>query len=135
MSAAPEEFHGAARGGVRTLLRVEGLAVLLASILFFQMRHGRWSIFALLFFAPDLSFVLYAIDRKLATAGYNAMHSYVLPAALLCLGLLHPAVTPYALIWTAHIGFDRALGYGLKYTTGFGDTHLGTLGKPGTEKI
>jgi|SRR6187402_49134 len=135
MTAAPEEFHGAARGGVRTLLRLEGLAVLLASIFFFEVGHGRWSIFALLFFAPDLSFVLYAIDRKLATAGYNAMHSYLLPVALLCLGVLHPAVMPYALIWTAHIGFDRALGYGLKYESGFGDTHLGRLGEPPTEKV
>jgi hypothetical protein len=28
------------------------------------------------------------------------------------------------LIWTAHIGFDRMLGYGLKYPTRFKDTHL-----------
>jgi hypothetical protein len=32
------------------------------------------------------------------------------------------------LIWVAHIGFDRLLGYGLKYPTGFGNTHLGKLG-------
>jgi hypothetical protein len=30
-----------------------------------------------------------------------------------------------ALIWLAHIGMDRALGYGLKYPTTFKDTHLG----------
>ncbi|ADV82123.1 DUF4260 domain-containing protein [Terriglobus saanensis] len=132
MTNAPEEFRGAARGGVRTLLRLEGLAVLLGSVFFFKVRHGNWGIFALLFFAPDLSFVLYAIDRKLATASYNAAHSYLLPVALLCVGVLHPAVMPYALIWTAHIGFDRALGYGLKYKTGFGDTHLGKLGKIAT---
>ena len=30
-----------------------------------------------------------------------------------------------ALIWLAHIGFDRAAGFGLKYTGAFGDTHLG----------
>ena len=34
-----------------------------------------------------------------------------------------------ALIWIAHIGLDRALGYGLKYATGFGDTHLGRIGR------
>jgi hypothetical protein len=33
-----------------------------------------------------------------------------------------------ALIWFAHIGMDRALGYGLKYETGFNDTHLGRIG-------
>ena len=34
-----------------------------------------------------------------------------------------------ALIWVAHIGFDRMLGYGLKYPTAFGHTHLGVVGK------
>jgi hypothetical protein len=32
------------------------------------------------------------------------------------------------LIDLAHVGFDRMLGYGLKYGTGFGDTHLGRKG-------
>jgi hypothetical protein len=30
-------------------------------------------------------------------------------------------------IWVAHIGFDRLLGYGLKYPTAFKDTHLGKV--------
>ena len=36
-------------------------------------------------------------------------------------------VTPsvwVALVWAAHIGVDRAVGYGLKYPTGFKHTHL-----------
>ena len=36
------------------------------------------------------------------------------------------------MIWLAHIGFDRALGYGLKYSAGFGFTHLGRIGKKST---
>ena len=32
-----------------------------------------------------------------------------------------------ALIWVAHIGADRAMGYGLKYPTHFRDTHLQRL--------
>lgn len=34
-----------------------------------------------------------------------------------------------AIIWAAHIAFDRAVGYGLKYETGFNDTHLGRVGR------
>jgi hypothetical protein len=34
------------------------------------------------------------------------------------------------LIWTSHVGMDRALGYGLKLPSGFQDTHLGRIGKP-----
>ncbi|MCR4159401.1 DUF4260 domain-containing protein [Kerstersia gyiorum] len=30
-----------------------------------------------------------------------------------------PGLIAAGLIWTAHIGFDRALGYGLKYGQGF----------------
>jgi hypothetical protein len=32
-------------------------------------------------------------------------------------------------IWLAHIGMDRALGYGFKLSTGFRDTHLGQIGR------
>jgi hypothetical protein len=61
---------------------------------------------------------------------YNAVHSYVLPAVLgLSAFLLRAhALLPVALIWINHIGVDRLMGYGLKYTNGFGWTHLGTLG-------
>ena len=38
-------------------------------------------------------------------------------------------VLAVALVWCAHIGFDRALGYGLKYAAGFRETHLGRLGR------
>jgi hypothetical protein len=58
--------------------------------------------------------------------GYNAVHSMIGPLLLAGWGLMagnHFALAA-ALIWMAHIGFDRALGYGLKYATGFGDTHL-----------
>ena len=40
-----------------------------------------------------------------------------------------PLILSIAMIWLAHIGFDRALGYGLKYASGFGFTHLGRIGK------
>jgi len=135
MIAEATEFRGAARGGVRLLLRLEGLAVFLASLVFYKMVHGHWGTFALLFLAPDLAFLFYAVRRSLGTIAYNAAHSYVLPIALLCAGTLHSALLPYALVWTAHIGFDRTLGYGLKYKTDFGDTHLGRLGKAASEKV
>ncbi|MGY3367022.1 hypothetical protein ACVWZL_004147 [Bradyrhizobium sp. GM2.4] len=62
---------------------------------------------------------------------YNAAHSYMAPVALLTLGfgLASPFTLSIALIWLAHIGIDRALGYGLKYSAGFGFTHLGQIGR------
>jgi hypothetical protein len=43
-----------------------------------------------------------------------------------------PLVLSIAMIWLAHIGFNRALGYGMKYSTGFTFTHLGRIGKKST---
>jgi hypothetical protein len=36
----------------------------------------------------------------------------------------HRTTLLLSLIWTAHIGFDRLLGFGLKYSNRFKDTHL-----------
>jgi hypothetical protein len=53
------------------------------------------------------------------------------PMTLMTTGfaLSAPLVLSIAMIWLAHIGFDRALGYGLKYAIGFGFTHMGRIGK------
>jgi hypothetical protein len=58
------------------------------------------------------------------------------PMALMIagLGMAAPLVLSIAMIWLAHIGFDRALGYGLKYSAGFGFTHLGRLLLQGMRK-
>jgi hypothetical protein len=53
------------------------------------------------------------------------------PVTLLTLGFgfATPLTLSIAMIWLAHIGFDRALGYGLKYAAGFTFTHLGRIGR------
>jgi hypothetical protein len=58
-------------------------------------------------------------------------HSYVGAVLLLIIGIYFNNLTAQAIsiIWFFHIGFDRAIGYGLKYFTGFHDTHLGVIGK------
>ena len=60
---------------------------------------------------------------------YNLVHAYVLPLALLGYGLWSPSTLALSLplIWLAHIGMDRMVGYGLKYATAFKDTHLGRV--------
>jgi uncharacterized protein DUF4260 len=54
------------------------------------------------------------------------VHTYALPVALATIGVVADADATVAigLIWIAHIGADPALGYGLKYPSGFKDTHL-----------
>jgi hypothetical protein len=117
---------GAVTGAVRTWLRAEGLAVLALSVSLYWVLGARWLWFALLFLAPDLSFAGYLAGPRTGALAYNLAHTYVVPlgvlTGLLLLELGRPG--PLVLIWTAHIGFDRALGFGLKYPTAFGDTHL-----------
>ncbi len=110
----------------RVLVRVEGLAALVAAVLFYSRFGGNWVIFAVLFLAPDVSMAGYAAGPRAGAATYNLVHTYAAPAALTGLGLAtrHPWVIFAALILFAHIGLDRLLGFGLKYPSAFKDTHL-----------
>jgi hypothetical protein len=89
-----------------------------------------WGRFALLFLAPDLSMLAYLAGPRRGAVAYNSVHSYVGPVVLGLAGFLSPGTTAtaLALIWAVHIGFDRLLGYGLKYPSAFGHTHLGAIG-------
>ncbi len=73
----------------------------------------------------------YLMGRRIGTVIYNLGHSYILAVTLGAVGLLlsQNLLVALSLIWVAHIGFDRMLGYGLKYPTAFGHTHLGVVGK------
>ena len=114
-------------GAPRLWLRLEGLAVLLLALLLWARGGHSWGLLALLFLAPDLSFAGYLAGPRVGAAVYNAAHSYLGPIAAAALALLTGRPPVVALIWAAHVGFDRMLGYGLKYPTGFADTHLGRL--------
>ena len=123
---------GAATGTVRVWLRLEGLAVFALALLLYQRGDHSWLLFALLVLAPDLSFAGYLAGPRTGARAYNTLHSYVAPL-LLAIVLLSIGDAPaIALIWCAHIAFDRLLGYGLKYPTGFGHTHLGRMGRADT---
>ena len=121
---------GGANGGVRLLLRAEGLVVVAAAAAAYAQFGAGWGWFAALFLLPDLSFLAYLAGPRIGAAAYNAMHSYLGAVSLLAAGVLGavPMLVAGGLVWCAHIGFDRLLGYGLKYGAGFGHTHLGRIG-------
>lgn len=119
---------GHATGGVAWLLRAEGLCLLTAAVQLYARSGSDWRLFAALFLVPDLSFLAYLAGPRAGAAVYNCAHSLIGPLALAGIGLAAGSALPIALIWTAHIGFDRALGYGLKYADGFSHTHLGRAG-------
>lgn len=115
----------------RALLRAEGMALAAVSIAAYAVLGGGWAFFLVLILVPDLSMLAYLKGARTGAFIYNAMHSAVGLALLALVGLaLGPTLLlSLALIWSAHIGFDRALGYGLKSAAGFSVTHLGRIGQ------
>lgn len=113
------------------LLRIEGLAVLAAALAMFHLSGGNWWLFALLIFAPDLAFLAVLAGTGAGIRAYNFAHTYSVPLVLAAFGQVVGIgwVLPVALIWVAHIGMDRALGYGLKYPGLMSATHLGGIGR------
>jgi hypothetical protein len=113
----------------RILLHLEGATVLLLSVLFYFQQGGHWLLFILLLLTPDFSMVGYLAGPRIGSISYNIAHIYLWPLTLIAIASsTHSALMlQLALIWSAHIGMDRMLGYGLKYPTAFKDTHLQRL--------
>jgi hypothetical protein len=132
--AGPASLPNMDTSFARSWLRLEGLAMLLTAAAAYQYCGLRWLVFGVLFLTPDLSMLCYLGGRRLGALAYNVVHSYTGPLALIAIGLtLGPLlVSGYGLIWCAHIGFDRLLGYGLKSPEGFRFTHLGKIGRDKT---
>lgn len=115
--------------GPKLLLHAEG-GLLLALALAVYWREGDgWLLFALLLLAPDVGMLGYLAGDRVGALAYNLFHTTLLPAPLAAYGLIdgHTWAASIGLIWLAHIGMDRLLSYGLKYTSGFKDTHLGRV--------
>jgi hypothetical protein len=112
-------------------LRAEGAAVLLVSLLLYAKLGVGWLTFVLLLLVPDVAMLGYLSGPQVGAVIYNLAHNYVLPLVLAATGMLADSgvMLWLACIWTAHIGMDRLLGYGLKLRTGFTDTHLGRIGR------
>ncbi len=71
----------------------------------------------------------YLKDSKIGAVAYNIGHSYFSPIILMFLSrYLESSIwVAISIIWAAHIAADRILGFDLKLSTGFKDTHLGRL--------
>jgi hypothetical protein len=113
--------------------RAEGALVFLGAlaILMLDWQPLVWWLALILFLAPDLSFAAYFAGSRVGAAAYNTVHHYGFGVIVMAVGALtdEPWITALGLLWLAHSGFDRMLGYGLKLPTGFQDTHLGRIGR------
>lgn len=131
LGAPQRSSEGAVTGAVALTLRLEGVLVVIGAVLTYRSFGVGWLLFAALFLAPDISIAAYWFGPQAGSVVYNLVHTYLSPAFLTLIGfaLGLPVLYGLALIWTAHIGFDRLVGYGLKYPSAFADTHLGRIGR------
>jgi hypothetical protein len=91
-------------------------------------QHATWWQLVVFAIAPDLSLLLgmsSGLQRgqlhPRAVPIYNAVHRYWAPGVLVVITfLLHsPEWLAAGLAWTAHISFDRSLGFALRTREGF----------------
>jgi hypothetical protein len=107
------------------LLRLEGATIFGASVFAYRQSHSPWIWFVILFLVPDLFMLGYVVSVRVGAMAYNFAHTLFMPGLLFTIATLSgKPLLAFVLIWTSHIGFDRLLGYGLKYPTRFNDTHL-----------
>ena len=112
-------------------IRLEWATVAVVGIVLYALSGTSWWLFALLILAPDLSMLGYLAGPRVGAIAYNALHILVVPLLLALAGyvLVNSMATAIGLVWIIHIAVDRALGYGLKLSSGFQDTHLGRIGR------
>ena len=129
-AVTPERSAGMTTGAGRAWLRLEGVAAFAAGLGLFGASGGNWLLVVPLILLVDVSAVGYLANPRVGAFTYNLAHSWVPGLLVLGLGswLASPAVQLVAAILIAHVGMDRALGYGLKLPSSFKDTHLGRIG-------
>lgn len=127
---ATTSSDGTVHGGVRFTLQSEALAMFAVAVFAYFHAGYSWQMFAVLFLVPDVSMIGYLAGTRFGALTYNLGHAYIGPAAVAAYGLAtnDDMALPIALIWFAHVGFDRMLGFGLKYGDAFTHTHLGHVG-------
>lgn len=113
----------------RIMLHLEGLGLLASVVVLYAYQGYSWLAFFLLLLAPDLAAIGYLAGPRIGAVAYNLVHTIIGPLVVGLAGLVGDSdlAMQAALIWMAHIGMDRAVGYGLKYTEGFKMTHMGRI--------
>jgi hypothetical protein len=120
----------ALRKPLSTILRVEAVGYVAVACALYAHLGFSWPQFFLWFLLPDIAILVYVFaGNRAGMWAYNITHSGIGPALLSVYAIVarDALCQQAALIWWAHIGFDRALGYGLKARHGFRVTHLGVL--------
>ncbi|WP_126971437.1 DUF4260 domain-containing protein [Gynurincola endophyticus] len=116
---------------MKQILSIEAVAEFFAAYFLFRLLNmPEWMFWAFLL-APDISMIGYSLGNKWGAYIYNFVHhkGVAIGVALAGWFLNSDIVIFTGILLYAHASIDRVFGYGLKYITGFSDTHLGKIGK------
>ena len=118
-------------GQPRFWLRFEGLVALGVGFALYGTLGGEWLWLLPLLLLVDVSMLGYLAGPSVGATAYNLAHNWGTALGVLVVGVLTatPVLEIAGAVLVAHVGFDRVLGYGLKYPTAFQDTHLGRIGR------
>jgi hypothetical protein len=116
---------------MKNILKLEELAMLALGVYLFSLLDYSWWLFAAFFLAPDIGMLGYLVNTKTGAITYNIFHHKGVAIVFYLSGILlnMPVCMFIGIVMFAHSSFDRVLGYGLKYSDNFKNTHLGAIGK------
>ena len=122
---------------MKSILKLEELAMFLISIYFFSLLDFAWWWYLALFLAPDLGMLGYILNAKTGALSYNLLHHKGIAIGCYLLGIYYNSelLQLSGIILFGHASFDRILGYGLKYPDSFHNTHLGIIGTKNNDYI
>ncbi|WP_460636313.1 DUF4260 domain-containing protein [Larkinella harenae] len=116
---------------MKSLLKLEEGAQFVLTIGLFTQLPFAWWWFPALLLLPDLSMLGYLINPRIGAYTYNFFHHKGVATTIGLMGALlaNPVLMLAGVVLFSHSAMDRLFGYGLKYTDGFENTHLGRIGK------
>ncbi len=114
-----------------SIIKLEEIAMFVLATYLFSLLGIGWWWFVVFLLAPDIGMLGYAVNSKIGAITYNLFHHKGIAVAIYLLGIYldNTWILFAGIILFAHSCFDRILGYGLKYSDDFKNTHLGTIGK------
>lgn len=114
---------------MKNLLKLEELVMFLFSIFLFSQLEYAWWVFLVWILAPDIGMLGYAINTSIGAFTYNLFHHKGIAIVIGFMGLWWGVseLQLAGIILFGHASMDRTLGYGLKYSDSFKNTHLGSL--------
>ncbi|QHW00221.1 DUF4260 domain-containing protein [Spirosoma endbachense] len=119
---------------MKTLITIEEVAQFALSIFLFSKLPFVWWVYPALLLLPDVSMLGYLMNAKVGAFSYNLFHHKALAIAVGVAGfvLQNNELTLAGILLFGHSSMDRMIGAGLKYTTGFTNTHLSEAAAPTT---